>query len=138
MEWFGGIFVTTFIDGDRMKILIVDDSKVARMSVERLINGLNEGHVIIEGVDVPTGLEAIADGLPDVAFIDLNMPGPDGLHLVQALIDRGMSPQHIAVLTANIQNAVRERVSGLGAHFIAKPLSSDTITAFLEQVNKVD
>lgn len=126
------------MDGAIMKILIVDDSKVARMAVERLINSLNEGHVIIEGVDVATGIEAVADGLPDVAFIDLNMPGPDGLHLVQALVERGMPSHHIAVLTANIQNAVRERVSHLGAHFIAKPLSSDTITAFLKQGNGVD
>ncbi|MCK5574774.1 MAG: response regulator [Sphingomonadales bacterium] len=121
-----------------MIILIVDDSKVARMAVARHISMLGEDHEIWESHDVPSGLEKVSEAIPDKAIVDLNMPGPDGLTLVAALIENGMSPSNIAVLTANIQGAVKNRVQDLGAQFLAKPTSAEQIAGFINSSNEND
>ena len=128
---------THFFDGLKMKVLIVDDSKVARMSLGRLIHSLADGYVIDEAKDVPSGLDVVASGLPDIAIIDLNMPGPDGLVLIESLIEKGMAADRLAVLTANIQSSVRARVEALGVTFIAKPASSEALRAFMNQTSEV-
>lgn len=84
----------------------------------------NNGHdalSTVEGKDV------------DIALLDLNMPGGiNGLALARSLKDLYTNIS-IALVTANIQSAVREKASALGVAFIAKPITEDKIVDFLKQ-----
>jgi CheY-like chemotaxis protein len=66
----------------------------------------------------------------DVAFLDFNMPGMDGLELAEALSQKS-KVERMALLTANIQNTVRDRAIAQGLSFINKPLNIDAISEFL-------
>ena len=69
-----------------MRALILDDSRAERMILARIMR--SAGFDVVEGANGQAGLDALASGpLPDVALVDWNMPGVDGLSFVQAVRD---------------------------------------------------
>jgi CheY-like chemotaxis protein/anti-sigma regulatory factor (Ser/Thr protein kinase) len=66
------------------KIVVVDDSPVDRLLVERLLS-LAMPVQVIPAEDGAEALQLIRQHSPDVVLTDLNMPGMDGLELVQAV-----------------------------------------------------
>ena len=112
------------------KVLIVDDSKLARMAVRRVLTGLRPSWVSSEAASVDEALASIRKGSPDFVLLDYNMPGKDGLALAIEL--RGLDPQiPVAVISANHQVEVVHRVRAAGAAFIPKPLTEQALDDFL-------
>ena len=61
-----------------MKVLIVDDEPLARMRLKHMLNHLN----ITQVIEVKNGVEAInlvAAQLPDLVFMDIDMPELNGI-----------------------------------------------------------
>jgi len=116
------------------KILIVDDSKVARMMIKNSIPG-DQGYEIVIAEDGKQGLEKFKDFKPDVTFMDLTMPVLDGYKATEAILDYDKSAIIIA-LTADIQAKSVERITEIGAYtFIKKPARGDIIKKTLSEVN---
>ena len=113
------------------KILIVDDSKLARMSVNKALDTLYPDWVRLEAGNADEALAAVAKMSPDVALIDFNMPGRDGLDLAVE-IRRANPRMVVAVVSANRQQEVVERTNAAGATFLAKPITEDSLGKFLE------
>lgn len=113
-------------------ILVVDDSLVSRMMIKAIIEPHIEGVTIIEA---GSGDQAIAKITPDMkidaALIDYNMPGMNGLELIQVLAD-AMTIPNVALLTANIQDEIKAQALSLGVLFINKPINEDNIVNFLD------
>lgn len=66
----------------------------------------------------------------DVCLIDFNMAEKDGLELAGEL--HAMRPNMpIAIITANIQDEIIARARAIGAAFVPKPVSADSLEAFL-------
>ena len=85
---------------------------------------------IIEATNATGALDAVSNDGVDIALIDFNMPGMDGLELVATL--RKSKPQMpVAVVSANIQEEIIGRARELNAAFIAKPLTDEALGAFL-------
>ncbi len=102
------------------RILIVDDEATIRDVLRRYLE--REGFEVIEAVNGPAALEAIETELPDLAVLDLMLPGMDGLSLASRLRERSQLP--IVMLTAKGETA--DRIQGLetGADdYIVKPFS---------------
>jgi CheY-like chemotaxis protein len=117
------------------KILIVDDSKLARMSVARVLNALRPDWTRVEATDAAEALALVRGGGIDLALIDFNMPGRDGLSLAGDL--RELRPQMpVAVVSANVQHEVVARAKEAGAEFIAKPLTEPALAAFLDRAEQ--
>ncbi|MES2019317.1 MAG: response regulator [Pseudomonadota bacterium] len=111
-------------------VLIVDDSRVSRMMARQFILSAQPGWTVH---DAATGEEAIAmvEGFsPALILIDVNMPGIGGLAAAEQL--RGICPQaHISLVTANVQNATRNRAIELGIGFMEKPITEARIHALI-------
>src|SRR5688572_31702230 len=113
------------------KILIVDDSKLARMAVNKALNALYPGWTRIEASNADEAIAAVKEKAPDIALLDFNMPGRDGLDLAAEL--RQSSPHMpVAVVSANRQQEILDRARAAGAAFLAKPLSEEALAAFLQ------
>ncbi len=112
------------------RILIVDDSKLARMVMASAFRRLRPDWELVEAGDADGALKAIAANSVDIALVDFNMPGIDGLELVARI--RGIHPtMPVAVVSANVQDEIIARARELNAAFVAKPLTDDALNAFL-------
>ncbi|MET0337874.1 MAG: response regulator [Caulobacter sp.] len=111
-------------------VLIVDDSKLARIVVAKALDALQPDWVRVEASSAEEALDVINRQQIDVALVDYNMAGMDGLALVEEI--RARFPQMpIAVATANIQDEIITRARAVDAAFIAKPVTQDGLRGFV-------
>ena len=112
------------------KVLIVDDSKLARMGVVKILKTLHPDWESAEAANADEALARAKESLPDFVLLDYNMPGKDGLALVEAV--RQLNPDiSVAVISANRQVEVIDRARAAGATFLAKPLTTEALQDFL-------
>ncbi len=117
---------------DKPVILIVDDSRLMRHAIKKI---LAEDFTLLEGVDGEDGWEKLlAAPSIQVVFTDLSMPGLDGFGLLQRI--RGSDDAHVRdvpviVITGNEDDeTIKERALQNGAtDFITKPFQSVQIRA---------
>lgn len=112
------------------KALIVDDSRLARMMMASAFRRIRPEWELVEAANADDALEAISEGSVDIALIDLNMPGTDGLALVARIRETHPS-MPVAVVSANVQEEVIARARALDAAFVPKPLTDEALGAFL-------
>jgi two-component system, chemotaxis family, chemotaxis protein CheY len=101
------------------KILLVDDSGLARRSARRTLEGA--GYEVVEAEDGLGALERYFTDKPDVVLLDLVMKGMYGLEVLGKL--REMDPDaRVIVVSADIQTSSRDLVAEAGARgFLNKP-----------------
>jgi CheY-like chemotaxis protein len=112
------------------KALTVDDSKLARMMMASAFRRIRPEWQLLEAANADDALDAISAGSVDIALVDLNMPGTDGLALV-AKIREKHPRMPVAVVSANVQEEIIARVRELDAAFVPKPLTDEALGAFL-------
>ena len=113
------------------RVLVVDDSKLARMAVAKLLNSLRPDWTRIEAGNASEAIALAQQSSFDLALLDFNMPERDGLHLAADL--SALKPDlPIAVVSANRQKEVVDRAAAVGAEFLTKPLTEDILREFLE------
>lgn len=114
-------------------VLIVDDSRLARLMVSGLIRERWPSATIREAETAEDGLVAARSDPPDLVILDHNMPGASGLDIVNGL--RAAAPgASLALVTANIQNSIRQRADEAGCHFVAKPVTAEKIDKLLADI----
>ncbi len=113
-----------------VKVLIVDDSKLARIVAAKSLAELKPDWEKVEASSAAQALEVIAGEPVDLALIDFNMTEKDGLELAAEL--RASHPDMpIAIITANIQDEVIARARQLNASFVAKPVTAEGLEGFI-------
>jgi len=111
-------------------VLIVDDSRLARIVASKIVRQLKPDWELVEAANAGEALAAASSRRVDVALIDFNMPGQDGLELAGEL--RRTYPEiPIAIVSANIQDEVVARARAVNAAFVAKPVTEDSLGGFL-------
>lgn len=111
---------------NKSSVLIVDDSRVVRVSVSRVLGAEYEVH---QAEDGEAGLAAAQRLHPDIVISDINMPKLDGYGLICRLrgTDR-LSDVPIIVITSAEEDIVRERAYACGANaFILKPFDASQL-----------
>jgi CheY-like chemotaxis protein len=118
-----------------VRVLIVDDSKLARMAVAKSLSGLRPEWTRVEATNADEAMALVHQGSFDIALLDFNMPGRDGLDLAAEL--RRMTPDMpVAVISANMQHEIVTRAKEVGAYFLPKPLTQEAMSAFLSQAEQ--
>lgn len=109
------------------RILIVDDDAFIRRPLEFILR--EEGYQPETAADADEGLRLVAACPPDLIFLDVMMPGKDGLTWCAELkSDPRYSRIPIILLSARGQEQDRARALALGAtDFLTKPYSPHEI-----------
>jgi two-component system nitrogen regulation response regulator NtrX len=111
------------------RILIVDDEKSIGDALAQVFE--YEGHQVRVARNGPDGLAMATDAPPDVTFLDVKMPGMDGLEVLERL--RGDDPQALVVMISGhgtIDTAVEATRKG-AYDFLEKPLDTDRLLVTL-------
>lgn len=111
-------------------VLVVDDSKMSRMMIGKIIHSNFPEWQVIEAANGENALQLTEGQDIDIMTIDVNMPGMDGITLGAQLRER--YPQAaITLVTANIQKATKEKARAAHLQFIPKPITEDRILGYL-------
>ena len=88
-----------------LRVLIVDDEELARQRIRRLLASENDVEVIGEACDGTQAVEAIRSLVPDLIFLDVQMPEVDGFAVLERL--RPEPAPAVVFVTAHDDYAVR-------------------------------
>ena len=117
------------------RVLVVDDSKLARMAVGKALKAVQPDWSRVEAANADEALALVKSDAFDMAIIDFNMPGRDGLQLAAEMLSlRPGMP--LAVISANHQIEVVTRAKEVGATFLQKPLAEKALADFLAEAAK--
>jgi|SRR4051812_40485320 two-component system chemotaxis response regulator CheY len=116
-----------------MRVLIVDDSRIARLTLRKALPPSLTTD-IIEATNGNEALECLNAAPVDLMLLDLTMPGKDGYGVLKTLQDEGRKPPPTIVISADVQTQAAERVMKLGAiAFLKKSLQPAELTEVLKR-----
>ena len=116
-----------------MKMLIVDDSRVARAGLRKALSGLMNIE-FSEADDGETALLTIEENNPDIIFSDWYMKKMDGLELIQKIRTTN-NPVKICMVTSEANEERKKLALAEGADYIInKPIKLDELAKALEHL----
>jgi two-component system nitrate/nitrite response regulator NarL len=98
----------------RVSVLVADDHPLFRDGIARAIRERPDLELVAEAADGQETLERIRALGPDVAVVDLSLPGIDGLGIINA-VRRDSLPTRVLVLSASVEGALVHRAVAAGA-----------------------
>ena len=113
-----------------VKVLVVDDSKLARINAGKALGQLQPDWQRIEAGGAEEARAAMEEDPADIALVDFNMEGTDGLALAAELRE-AWPTMPIALITANIQDEIISRARDINISFVAKPLTAEGLQGFV-------
>ncbi len=119
-----------------MKVLIVDDEPLARERLQRMLQTLGEYEVVGEAGDGQDAIEISERATPEIVFMDVRMPGMDGIAAAQHLAELEVPPA-VIFCTAYDDYAV-EAFSSEAIGYLLKPVKKDDLRAALERTRRVN
>ncbi len=117
------------------RILIADDEQLERRALAHILAGLaDRGIELVEAANGRQAVEAAAGGGIDLAFLDIRMPGMDGLAAARAL-RRDCPGIHIVFVTAFDQFDYAREALRLGVdEYLVKPAAAGEVLAMARRV----
>lgn len=115
-----------------MKALIIDDERLARNELKRLLEEFPKVEVIGEAANADEAIPMIEDELPDLIFLDIQMPGKNGFELLESL--EGHVPE-VIFTTAYDEYALKAfEVNALD--YILKPIDNQRLAEAIQRVEE--
>jgi CheY-like chemotaxis protein len=124
------------------KVLLIDDDKVSNFLSSLIIKKTLIAEVVKECLDGQEGLDylkSLSDSseIPDILFLDLNMPVLDGwqfLNEFSSLDKRVQMPIYILTSSNYEGDLIKSKEFDAVKGYIVKPLSKDLATAIFEKL----
>ena len=122
-----------------MKILVTDDSKMARKMVIKILNDvLNENVEVFEGQNGQEAFDLYKEHLPEIVFLDLTMPVMNGFEALSKIKEFDKNAK-VVIISADIQKLSMDKALQLGAfNFIKKPIDLEKMQQILNKINELD
>lgn len=112
-------------------VLVVDDSRLARMLIGKYILSRHPHWLIIEAGSGQEAVDKAKVECPNYITMDYNMEGLTGAEAAQQILQ--YAPQTAIVLfTANIQSSTQAQAKALGIHFVGKPVTENSVQQALD------
>jgi CheY-like chemotaxis protein len=119
------------------KVLIADDEPNNRLLLQEILEEYEEaGLCLLYAVDGDEALKLIQAERPELVFLDVMLPGMDGLDICRAIKSRkGFESIFIAILTAKSQDEDKRKAREVKADlYITKPFKTKTIVELVKKV----
>jgi DNA-binding NarL/FixJ family response regulator len=118
----------------KRKVLVVDDHPIVREGMALLINREPDLTVCADAEESNAALEAIDNLRPDLAIVDISLPGRDGLELLKMI--RAKDPQMpVLILSMHGETTYAERALRAGANgYIMKQEATDKVLVAIRRI----
>lgn len=115
------------------KILLVDDSKTARMLFRAIVEPKIDCE-ITDAVDLDTALSAAQSVRPNICILDYNFPKNTGIDIAKKIIEAGIKTKFV-LMTANIQESILKEIELLKfVAVIEKPLDEEKLINLIREL----
>ncbi len=115
--------------------IIVDDEQLARDELAFLLRDFPEIEVVATGSNGLEAIELIEKLEPDLVFLDVQMPGLDGLSIIAAVRDKEIPLPHFVLATAFDHYAV-EAFRMEAFDYLLKPIDKDRLAETLARIQR--
>ena len=118
-----------------LKVLVVDDEEIVRHTLKALLN--HQGYQVDCAEDGNSGLRALEHGRYDLVFVDLRMPGLDGMGFLSR--SKEIRPHiPVIIITGHGSNDARKEALAAGAFgFLPKPFRFSDIRELVGRIEPV-
>ncbi len=113
-----------------MKALLVDDERLARNELRRLLAAHADIEIVGEAVDVPDALAKVGVLKPELIFLDVQMPGADGFSLLEQL----EPPLPQVIFTTAYDEFAVKAFEFNALDYLLKPVDPNRLVAALEKL----
>lgn len=113
-------------------VLLIEDNADARMAVAALLE--LEGCVVETAAEGVAGIEIVRAKRPDVALVDIGLPGIDGYEVARRIRELGPPQPFMVALTGYSRPEDRDRASeaGFDTHLV-KPVDPEALAALVSR-----
>jgi len=120
----------------QINTLIVDDEKPARDELAYLLKGFAEINLIGQGKNGLEAVQLIKEHSPDLVFLDVQMPGLDGLGVIKKLVERKVPVPHIVFATA-FDNYAVQAFEVNAVDYVLKPFDKGRVARAVQRARRV-
>jgi two-component system nitrate/nitrite response regulator NarL len=121
---------------ERVRVLIADDHPLFRDGTARAVAAWPELEVVGQAADGQEALELIRETSPDVALLDLRLPGLDGLAVAAAIAEEGLQTR-VLILSAFAEEDLVYRALEAGvAGYVTKDAGRDDLGRAVLQASR--
>jgi two-component system LytT family response regulator len=113
-----------------MKALLIDDERLARSELRRLLKAHPEIEIVGEAVDAEDALVKVAALKPQLLFLDIQMPGDDGFTLLEKL----ELPLPLVIFTTAYDEFAVKAFEFNALDYLLKPVDPNRLVAALEKL----
>ena len=112
-----------------MRSIVIDDSRLARNELKRLLKELDNVQVVAEAANVDEAKEKIEAEKPDIIFLDIQMPGKSGFDLLEEI----EYIPHVVFTTAYDEYAIKAFEYN-ALDYLQKPVQLDRLAGAISKV----
>ncbi len=116
---------------NKIKILVCDDSILARKSMSAILGSFGYEDII----EVSNGEDAVnkyKEEKPDIVFLDIVMPVKDGITATKEIMEFNPDAKIIVISSVGTQTHLREVIKAGAKDFIQKPVDADLLKQVLD------
>jgi two-component system response regulator LytT len=123
------------ISAGTISAILIDDEQLAREELSYLLKEFPDVEILATGRNGLEAVKLIENLEPDVVFLDVQMPGLDGLGVIQNLREKNIPLPHFILATAYDQYAIQAfRWEALD--YLLKPIEKDRLALAIERARK--
>ena len=115
-----------------MKVLIVDDERLARKELNKLLSEFPELTIVAEAANADEAIELFDEHKPDLLFLDIQMPGKTGFELLEHL-----EANPLVVFTTAYDDFALKAFEVNAVDYLVKPVQPERLREAIEKVKKL-
>lgn len=115
-----------------MKTLIIDDERLARNELKRLLEPYHKIEIVGEAANAEEALDLIKELEPELLFLDIQMPGKNGFELLTSI--EGKAPD--VIFTTAYDDYAIKAFEFNALDYLLKPIDSDRLKDAIQRVEE--
>lgn len=124
------------LEGDLLKVLVVDDESLARQRLIKMIERLDGYHCIGEAKNGLEALEELRRLSPDIIMLDVRMPAMDGMEVAQVMANSTEYDDTAIIFTTAYDEYALDAFDVQATGYLLKPINRDKLDKALQKAAK--